>query len=693
MALFNDVMEDIARRLLGEPNSALSKPHRLRWGNRGSLEVNTGLGVFYDHEAGCGGGVIDLVVHKGGYDRDGAVEWLRREKFLNGNGGADSFIIDETYDYTGEDSALLYQVVRLVPKDFRQRRPDVLNGWIWNLQGVPRVLYRLPNILEEKLRGPVLVPEGERDVNNLVRLGYAATCNSGGAGEWKVHHSKPLSGADVVLLPDNDEPGWRHVNKVGASLTGTAARIRVLMLPNGAKDVSDWVVKGGTKKELDALIAAAPDWIPPQKDEKNEKGEKARAEAGEQALLDELARADNITYARRRKQAAKDLGVRAKDLDEEIKRRREDRVATPLYGHWETPPWPETVDGDALLRDIIQRIHRHVVCSNDAELATALWIMLAWVHDDVAIHSPILLVTSSDPECGKTTLMGVLSFLMPKCIASVNISRAALYRAIKLWQPSFCIDEFDTVLASGNGGEDAHELRAVINSGHTRGQGVLRCAEDTNVPEHFPTFAPKAMGMIGSKLPPATVGRCITVMLKRKKGDELVEKFQFVDDRGLAELRGRLVRWAADNKDALRAVAPPMPNTFGNRRADNWRLQLAIADLAGSDWGDKARAAAVAIEGKAETRSINIQLLADIKRVFDEDGGDCILGAILVAKLCEDQEGPWVELNRGKPLTQTKLARMLRAYAIIVDWVQPPGLNRGRGYRRVHFEDPWERYL
>lgn len=575
MALFNEVMEDVARRLLGEPNPAQSKPHRLRWGNRGSLEVNTRRGVFYDHECAVGGGVVGLIMHKLGVDKDGAVDWLRREKFLNGRAGT-GFVIDEVYDYTNEDRELLYQVIRLVSGDprqrFRQRRPDMSGGWDWTLGDVRRVIYRLPDVLEEKRRGPVLVPEGEKDVNNLVRLGYSATCNSGGACKWKAHHSEQLRDADVVLLPDADEAGWKHVNMVGASLTGIAMRVRVLMMPDGAKDVSEWLAsKGGTKERLDELLAAAPNWVAPQADEA-----KAKAEAGEQDLLDALARADSFTYAKRRKKAAKQLGVRARDLDDEVDRRREDRAAAPLYGHWETPPWPETVDGDALLRDIILRIRRHVVCSKDAALATALWVMLSWAHDEVATYSPILLVTSPDPECGKTTLMGVVSFLMPRCIASVDISKAALYRAIRKWQPSFCIDEFDTVLAGSKTNEGAQELRAIINSGHTRGQGVIRCNDKTNEPEPFDTFASKAIGMVGMKLPPATISRCIIVRLNRKTDDELVEKFHHVDDPGLADLRGRLLRWATDNMDALRGAEPLMPDaTFGNRRADNWRLQFA----------------------------------------------------------------------------------------------------------------------
>ena len=89
-------------------------------------------------------------------------------------------------------------------------------------------------------------------------------------------------------------------------------------------------------------------------------------------------------------------------------------------------------------------------------------------------------------------------------------------------QPSFCFDEFDNILAD----DDKAALRSVINSGHTRGQGVLRCIGDDKVPELFPTFAPKAIGMVGRKLPPATLSRCIFVELRRRKKDEHVEKFK-----------------------------------------------------------------------------------------------------------------------------------------------------------------------
>ena len=160
----------------------------------------------------------------------------------------------------------------------------------------------------------------------------------------------------------------------------------------------------------------------------------------------------------------------------------------------------------------------------------------------------------------------------------------------------------------------------MINSGHVRGQGVLRCEGDEHRPEMFPTFAPKAIGMIGKKLPPATLGRCIIVELRRRLKNETIERFAHQDDAELGDLRRRLRRWAMDNADALK-VDVSMPDNFDNRRADNWRLLFAIADLCSGaeEWGDKARAAAVKIESSSTRPASAFSRVIHIKRIFDED--------------------------------------------------------------------------
>jgi putative DNA primase/helicase len=388
--------------------------------------------------------------------------------------------------------------------------------------------------------------------------------------------------------------------------------------------------------------------------------------------------------------AAKRLGVPPGAIDDELEARRE-KEAAPLYGHWIVEPWPEPIDGDSLLRDIIIRLRRHVVCSHDDALAIALWIMLSWVHDEVATHSPLLVITSAEPMSGKTTALAVVALLIPRSIRSVEITEAALYRSIRRWQPSFAIDEFDSVLAS----DDKAALRSVMNSGHTRGDGVLRVNKDkNNEPEIFPTFCPKAIGMVGRKLPPATLTRCIFVELRRRKKDETVERFKHTDDSGLSDLRRRLYRWSMDNEDKLRGASPSIPAELENRYNDNWRLQLAIADLAGEDWGDQARLAAVKIERTSDSTTVSARVLAAIRTILSEigDGQDAIGSQQLIDKLTADPGSEWAEWRSGKPITQAQLARLLKPFRVVPEQVRMGG-QQVRGYRRSQFEDPWSRYL
>jgi hypothetical protein len=604
------------------------------------------------------------------------------------------------YDYCDEAGELLFQVIRFEPKTFRQRKPDdTPGGWRWKLGDVRRVLYKLPELIEGIAAGhPVFIVEGEKDVLALNKLGTVATTNPGGAGKWRPEFSEALRGADVVLVPDNDDAGWDHVNQIGAQLHGVAARVRVLMLPGLAPkgDISNWVGSGGTREKFDELVAQAPEWKLPQATTPPDQ-DKAKANAAEDELIANLAKMPpGIKFAQERARLARALRVRRDNIDAELRTHREDAQVAPLYGHWVVEPWPEPVEGDSLLRDIIRRIHRHVVISHDGALVIALWVVLSWVHDDIAVHSPILNINSAEPESGKSTTMGLIAFLMPKCIASVEVSEAAIYRAIKRWQPSFCFDEFDSILVD----DSKAALRSVINSGHTRRQGVLRCVGDDKVPELFSTFAPKALGMVGRKLPPTTLSRCIFVELRRRKKDESVEKFAHADDSELADLRRRLRRWALDNQDILRDAKPSMPDELQNRRADNWSLQLAIADLcsgADEDFGDMARTAAIKIEGTADSRTSGVRILADIKALFDADPlAHCMSSAAIVAKLTEDPEGLWAEFTRGKPLTQNRLAKLLGgpgAYGIISQTVAPPGQKTAKGYYRHQFEDAWSYYV
>lgn len=170
-----------------------------------------------------------------------------------------------TYDYTDEDGKLKFQVCRFEPKTFRQRRPDGNGGWTWSMRGVERVLYRLPSVLAiARAGGVVYLCEGEKDADRLAALGVCSTTAPQGAGKWRDTFTDSLRGAQVVVLPDNDDPGRQHAETVAKALHAAGIAVRVLELPSlpPKGDVSDWLAAGGDREKLEALADECPAWQP-----------------------------------------------------------------------------------------------------------------------------------------------------------------------------------------------------------------------------------------------------------------------------------------------------------------------------------------------------------------------------------------------------------------------------------------------
>ena len=139
----------------------------------------------------------------------------------------------ETYPYVDERGELLYEVLRLDPKSFRQRRPDGDGGWIWSLADVRRVLYRLPQVLTADT---VYVVEGEKDVHTLEAAGVVATTNSGGAEQpWLAEYTEALTAKTAVVIPDSDKPGRERGGRIVKALTGRSVEVFLVSLPTGFK--------------------------------------------------------------------------------------------------------------------------------------------------------------------------------------------------------------------------------------------------------------------------------------------------------------------------------------------------------------------------------------------------------------------------------------------------------------------------
>ena len=225
-----------------------------RCGGEDRFAINTKKQVWNCRGCETGGDAIKLIAHLDNVDFITACTTLTGKPpppKRNGNDIASKpreVVIDE-FPYHGENGNVVLATERVeyqnldgsfVLKDdkrkktFRQKRPDPNRPgkWLYKVQGVRVVPYRLPDVVEAIANDHlVLVPEGEAKCNLLASWNLAATCNAGGAKNWKPEHAAFLKDADVVLVPDNDSVGWEHVHLVGASLVGIAKRIRVLVLP------------------------------------------------------------------------------------------------------------------------------------------------------------------------------------------------------------------------------------------------------------------------------------------------------------------------------------------------------------------------------------------------------------------------------------------------------------------------------
>jgi 5S rRNA maturation endonuclease (ribonuclease M5) len=223
------------------------------------VSIDVAKQVWYCNDCKVGGSVID---------------WEAREKHLSSaeairelGGGRNSekprkeFVC--AYDYTDESGKQLFQAVRYkVPppknKTFYQRHEGDRGGWVWNMKGVRRVLYRLPEVIAAER---VIVVEGEKDADKLTELGFVATTNVGGAGKWRRAYSEMLRGKDVIIIGDNDDPGRAHVKQLITELSGIARSLKHAPVPDKFKDVSDFIGLKLPKMALQAinkLIGDAP---------------------------------------------------------------------------------------------------------------------------------------------------------------------------------------------------------------------------------------------------------------------------------------------------------------------------------------------------------------------------------------------------------------------------------------------------
>lgn len=215
---------------------------------------------WYDHVAKEGGDAISLVCK--GMDKNfiEANEWLGRHCRLTPKTVArEQRRTVAEYVYHDQDGIPLHRKLRYQPKSFSQEHWTA-EGWKPGLmKGVDPVLYRLPDVIRAVAEGRwILLAEGEKDADNLGRLGFCTTTQTNGAGSWMDGYTETLKGGNVCIIADKDEPGRAHAAMVAKALTGKARTVKVVELPGEqVKDASDWIEAGGTVEQLKEIIQSA----------------------------------------------------------------------------------------------------------------------------------------------------------------------------------------------------------------------------------------------------------------------------------------------------------------------------------------------------------------------------------------------------------------------------------------------------
>ncbi len=643
-----------------------------------------------------------------------------------------------TYLYCFEDSVPLRRKLRWQPgfdgktKSFSWEKPEGRDKWVkCKGDGNPGVLYG--SQLLPAARGTsqtAFVVEGEKDCDSGRALGVLALCNPEGATEgrktkWKEEYSRQLSGLPVVVIADKDGPGRAHAENAAQSLSAHAASVRVLELPGEhVKDLSDWIAsqrhKGAAETEIRAALKEITDRTPPWKPtETAGEGPAQPAARGVQNILDDLKALPEPVDLDLLKNLLKELSADLEGLDqlgvavarEGILRALTGKVNAPgrlvdaalaglsrgradsgvaqgaVLELTEPVPWEEPVDGAELLEELERFFCRFIVLPEGASIALTLWTLQAHAHAAFDI-SPLLVLSSPEKRCGKTTALALLGKVVPKALPASNITPAALFRAVESLTPTLLIDEADSFL------REREELRGILNSGHTRSTAfVVRTVGDTHEVCFFSTWAPKVIALIGG-LSSTLADRSIVIQMRRKAPSERVERLRLDRLGEIADMPRRAARWSGDHLEELRRADPETPAGLHDRAADNWRPLLAIADVAAGTWPERARHAAILLSGgeAGKDSSARVQLLTDLRDAFQRRGADRLFTDALLEDLVAREDRPWAEWTANRPISGNSLARLLKGFGIKPRKIRIAEEVR-QGYLVGAFSDAFARYL
>jgi 5S rRNA maturation endonuclease (ribonuclease M5) len=355
----------------------------------------------------------------------------------------------------------------------------------------------------------------------------------------------------------------------------------------------------------------------------------------------------------------------------------------------------EVPDAAALLAGVATYIRRFVRVS-PAQVATlALWV--AHTHAfEASRRTPYIIVTSPREECGKSLLLEVMALLVARAWSMEGPpSEAVLFRKIAQDEPTVLFDESEAIFGRS---ERFEGMRSVILGGNRRGATVPRCfGPNRDQIRDFGIYAPKAFAAIKASAWPRTqLSRSIVIKMQRLLPDEQVEDFYSdVEEDGEGQLlHDKLAAWAVGAVDELKRMRPERLPELGPRAFEGWVPLLNIADLAGGKWPEFGRRCAIELSSGTigSGSDLDLELLSDIREVFERERTDRMWSTGLVGHLNELEESGWGGWNDGKGMKQKELANKLAPYDIRPKTIRI-GDKAKRGYLLEQFQGTFSRYL
>ncbi|WP_327269663.1 DUF3631 domain-containing protein [Streptomyces sp. NBC_01218] len=358
------------------------------------------------------------------------------------------------------------------------------------------------------------------------------------------------------------------------------------------------------------------------------------------------------------------------------------------------------INGAELLAEV-EAFHRrfNVFPTESAYIAVALWDAHAHLIDCFET-TPRIAFLSPEPGSGKSRALEIVEILTPRPMSTVSASANALYRLVDSAEglPTVLFDEVDTIFGPKAGADEA--LRGFLNAGYRRIGGALRCVGDgsNQNAQVFGSYCAVAMAGLGS-LPDTVLTRSVIIRMRKRAPNEKVEPYrQRIHEKQGHALRDRLAKWADTVRDKVANAWPEMPDGVTDRPADVWEPLLAVADAAGGDWPDRARAACLELINAGydnDEASTGIRLLTDLRdKVFC--GADRVPTAVILEVLLRMDDGPWADLD-DKPLNSRTLAKLLGQYVTKENKpIKPRGIRTAsgtpKGYYAEDLTDAWTRY-